>query len=325
MMSVIAEPNRLEVLTGLNSGGTLTMIDGFIVLGSDEECDVVLLDTCVAPRHATVEFIEGEAQVVAQSEGVVLAGHPLPKGRHRILRLPFVLALADVELAFSQTDAGMSATSDPPPWQAALTRLMPAPFAERLRPPGRRAVWAIGAVLMGLMLYMMISPLLTTPQPQNSRSVVAGSAMPPQPAAPRRVVASTTRASSDDIARAADGLRRDLASALPLMQVSAVEDGVRVEGPLAPEDMRRWEAIARRFDERHAGRISILKIDEGRSARAERLPRIEAVWAGEKPFVMVEGTRYFIGQAIEGGWTFQKLTPNEIILARGGGQVTVPY
>lgn len=67
----------LKVLSGPHVGAELALRDGATIIGSDDECDVILSDTFIAPKHLKIEIKDGKLRAQALAENVSLDGKPL--------------------------------------------------------------------------------------------------------------------------------------------------------------------------------------------------------------------------------------------------------
>src|SRR3569833_1260052 len=71
----------LRVMSGLHRGAVVPLRrPGFIVLGSSDDCDLVLMDAGVAPRHAAIMLHEQEIIVRALESRIVLDARPIAAG-----------------------------------------------------------------------------------------------------------------------------------------------------------------------------------------------------------------------------------------------------
>lgn len=52
----------LKIFSGPNIGAEVPLQDGVYVLGSDDDCDLVLADHFIAPRHAQLELSGGKVR-----------------------------------------------------------------------------------------------------------------------------------------------------------------------------------------------------------------------------------------------------------------------
>ena len=76
-----SSPGVLRVMSGLHRGAVVPLQrPGFIVLGSSDDCDLVLMDAGVAPRHAAIMLHEHEIVVRALESRVVLEGTAIAAG-----------------------------------------------------------------------------------------------------------------------------------------------------------------------------------------------------------------------------------------------------
>jgi len=88
-----SSPGVLRVMSGLHRGAVVPLRrPGFVVLGGSDDCDLVLMDAGVAPRHAAIMLHEHETIVRALESRVTLAGQTIAAGDS--LKLPDLTALS---------------------------------------------------------------------------------------------------------------------------------------------------------------------------------------------------------------------------------------
>lgn len=72
---------ELRVLNGVHAGGVRRCGDRDVILvGSSDDCDLILADTAVAARHALISIVADEVFVRAVEAGITLAGRNLHPG-----------------------------------------------------------------------------------------------------------------------------------------------------------------------------------------------------------------------------------------------------
>ena len=111
---------ELRVLYGPQAGSRLTLSPGVYLLGTGDECEVMLSGPRVRESHASLDF-NGEALIISASEGEVcdIDGTPLEQASALTLGMPF--ELGGVWLVIDSTDA---------PWPEAEAIAAMAGFAQ---------------------------------------------------------------------------------------------------------------------------------------------------------------------------------------------------
>ena len=121
-MSTRLTPLALHVLRGRHRGARVTLEQGAQVLGSDDRCDIVLVDAGVAPEHLLINMEQDFVTVSALAARVTIDARPLilgrtvPIGGHHVLRIAdCILAVtsSDTELAEIEASLGRPATVAP--------------------------------------------------------------------------------------------------------------------------------------------------------------------------------------------------------------------
>jgi hypothetical protein len=349
--------NIMTIDSGLHAGVRRPFMDGRYSIGASRDCDIALMDEGLCARHLTVEIIEGDAQVVARDGAVTVNGQVLQPGEHDVFALPLEVSISEAGLKL-----GWHLREQAAPGEAVQAAVAPAPVIARqggmprLRWParlGRPAYAALVALFSLVFITSMLKPAgramgdgaradnpapamvmasLGRPDvanPVNALQPPASTIPVRSPLSLRQPSASVvdrpvvTRVTPADIERAAADLRKELASSFAHLQIEATEDGVKAEGPLAPEDLPRWRGVVQRFDTRHNGRILLTRSGDVRPLREEPVPKIEAVWLGERPYVVVAKRRYYVSQSIEGTWLVEKVSRGEVVLNRSGQTIRV--
>lgn len=99
------EGKVLRIVAGLHAGASRTLADReMILIGSGDDCDIVLADKGVASHHALISVVDGVVQLRALDAPVKLEGRVLHPGDP--IELPQVerIGLGDAALAFGAVD-----------------------------------------------------------------------------------------------------------------------------------------------------------------------------------------------------------------------------
>lgn len=122
-----APANVLRILSGLHAGASRTLADQeMILVGSGDDCDIVLADHGVARHHALLNLTGGMSSLRALDAPLRVDGQPLHPGDPLELRGLQRIQLGDAAIAFG--------VEDDPRWAALLPEGAPLPGGKR--PPG---------------------------------------------------------------------------------------------------------------------------------------------------------------------------------------------
>ncbi|MCL1636164.1 FHA domain-containing protein [Luteimonas sp. SX5] len=136
----------LRILSGLHIGASRPLAEKeMILVGSGEDCDIVLSDQGVAPHHALIGLLGGSLSVRALDAPLRVGGQPLHPGD------PVALAsLQRIELGQAALAVG---NADDPAWQSMLPAYdgsrpapAPAPYMKRLPAVAAFAVLSLMSV-----------------------------------------------------------------------------------------------------------------------------------------------------------------------------------
>lgn len=160
-----AENYALRILSGLHVGASRPLAEKeMILVGSGEDCDIVLSDPGVAPHHALIGLLGGGFSVRALDAPLRIGGQPLHPGD------PAELAkLQRVELGQAALAVGVE---DDPAWSSMLpafdgSRTAPAPKPYMRRLPAV-AAFAVLSLMSVAILAAVMPKHETTPEPQES-------------------------------------------------------------------------------------------------------------------------------------------------------------
>ena len=128
----------------------------------------------------------------------------------------------------------------------------------------------------------------------------------------------------------------DVAEALRTRLVAAgLADAIRVvpgfgtiavDGTIDPAMQPAWEATQAWFDQRFAQRIVMVCDVVVSDADAGPQLTVEAVWAGDRPYVVAaDGRRYGEGAALDNGWQLDRIEADRLVISRGGQWLALTF
>ena len=147
--------NVLRILSGLHAGASRTLADQeMILVGSGDDCDIVLADHGVARHHALVNLTGGMSSLRALDAPLRVDGQPLHPGDPLELRGLQRIQLGDAAIAFG--------LEDDPRWATLLPEGVPLPGAKRPSPTGMRKLPLVAALavlsLASLAIFAAVMP-----------------------------------------------------------------------------------------------------------------------------------------------------------------------
>lgn len=302
----------LLIESGLHKGVVQRLAPGIYTIGSELEADIVLSDATVQPLHMMLELDRHGMRLEPLKGPIAIQGEPGPiePGGERHLALP---------ASFTVGDARIQVTAP----------------ADLVRDTKRKrmAAAAMGLAAVGIVGLYTFGPLADAVTiADRPEADMIGQTRPAGPddglmaaaldqsgkteAPPKEVVAAPLP--EVDLDQAAAELRERLAVAsLPGIKVVHGGDRLVAKGSAEPSKMTDWQSVQMWFDTEFAG--DVLLVANVEPAEKEEPPKlaIEAVWTGEKPYLMAGGRRFFEGSSVGNGWTVERIGSNEIILRRG--------
>jgi hypothetical protein len=303
----------LIIESGLHAGTVQRLSQGLYTIGSELDADVVLSDPAVASIHLILELdrhglrlepVQGSASIDGESVA-------LEPGGERNLVLPASFTIGDTRIK-------LTAPQD----------------AVRNRRRVRMAAIAAGTILLAVLGFQLVGAF-SGADPNGPSAAFEQ----PQPASQLENEQATLEASiadgsdqalatGDDLEerappsithdQAAEELRSRLAAAeLSDIDVTSNADRILVRGGAEPDKMADWQDVRMWFD--GAFGQQFIMVADVKEAKEERPPRlaIEAIWLGDKPYVMAGGQRFHVGAAIGDGWMVEHIGSDEITFKRG--------
>ncbi|KAB7536409.1 FHA domain-containing protein [Klebsiella pneumoniae] len=277
LLPAASEALTLTVLAGLHHGATTSLDRSDMTIGSDERCDVVLLDPGVAAQHARIRYdTRQQAIIAAQDDDLVLyvegrTQHPLhvPKGHGVRCRLPVELAMGP---------------------QVRLKLLPTAP----VRSPHRAVWWQCGGVAAAALLLSTLAYALS-----------------PSPPAP--LLSAEHPATAQPLPPTLMQLQEELEAALQRAQLTqlrvSTEEGVlQVSGPLADSQQTAWQKVRYWLDSRSGSRLVVMTHFTAPDEAPPSTRDVAAVWFGPSPYVVgSRGNKIYPGQTLTQGWVIDAI------------------
>jgi hypothetical protein len=303
--------------TGFHAGTVQRLAPGMYTLGSELDADIVLSDSDVKPIHLVLEFDQGGVRLEPLQGGIAIQGESavLEPGDERYAHAP---------LTFSIGETAINVTA---PADAMKSRRR------------TRVLVGVAAVAIAAVLGIQVSgafnapdldgpavkadletetPQLGGPSPGEGTSSRTINALEEQ-----RQLAST----SEELALTLPEVTLDQAAAELHEQLAARElseidvrtsgDRIMVRGEAELERMADWQEVRIWFDGAY-GREFLLdaSVEPAKAVEPPKLA-IEAVWSGEKPYLVAGGQRFFVGHQIGEGWSIARIAADEIVFKRG--------
>ncbi len=309
-LSRTASPElQLEVVGGLHSGVRLSLADGDYSIGSKAGADIVLRDDGVASQHVIICIDGNDIRAEAIGGTLRVGDEEIEFGHGCRLRLPTVLTIgsASIQLTSDRKTSGLAGGFP------ILSKLADRP--------------AITAGVLGVALATTIAwhGLQATPADGDGQAELAM-------AASRSDAASASlpagggglEVSADDAARAL----QDKLRIAGIETISIATDGphLTATGRLPENRATDWTTIQRWFDKTYSPRMNLSANVASDPASAKPAVRLQAIWFGERPYIIAEnGSRYYQGAILDNGWILQEIGEDRVMLKKGEENLTLTY
>ncbi len=303
----LASPNlQLEVVGGVHSGVRLSLEDGDYSIGSKSEADIVLRDEGVAAQHVIICVDGREVRAEAVGGDLRIGDQDIEAGHGYRLRLPAELIIGNASIKLSR-DGDKGGLFD---------RF---PIAEKIAArPVAAALSAVGCVLA----VIAASYALQGPGNDETRSEFAMTN--DSGAVPTSVREAAAPA---DAGTATHELESKLETA-GLSNIIVAADGTRItaSGSVAQSQASAWTTIQRWFDRTYAPALMLSANVHVSSASAQPAIHLQAIWYGDHPYIIADnGTRYYEGAVLEGGWILQSIDNERVLLKKDEETLTLSY
>ena len=298
---------QLEIVGGLHSGVSLSLEDGDYTIGSKAESDIVLRDKGVAAQHVVVcvegsrirvEAIGGDLQI---GDNDILAGHGYR------LRLPAVLTIGDASLHLSRDDD-----------QPGIAKRLPetAKMAAKIIAAQRPAVLAAGVLGCAFALTLLVYAFQSSPTNETITQIsVTNDSMGPATGVPDEAVAKAQAQLQDKLG----------AAGIDTIRVTSNGAHITADGRIQASRASEWTAIQRWFDQNFAPKILLAANVVTDQTVMQPAFRVQAVFYGERPYIIESNIRYHEGAIMENGWILQKIGEKGVTLRRGEETLTLTF
>jgi hypothetical protein len=292
--------NQFRVLSGMHQEAVFTLADGdLLVIGSDEACDICLVDADVAPRHATL-IAQGDAVSVRRLDGAVLVD-----GTTIAAALAPLRAGAEITLGESGVKLQLAVPAD------VAARASPTPDAKASRSTRQRSRAIIGAALAVMALGFVLNSVIDG---RSSSGVASAAASKPKATAPISK------------AELLDQVREIFRTHGYQVELNAISDrAIRIENLDGGHERVRQVVARVRSD---VPQLTTLTFAEpGTAQPPENLPtyesatgdRLSARVDGETAYLAAgTGARYFAGSVLPAGHTVRRITARGVQVERDG-------
>jgi Inner membrane component of T3SS, cytoplasmic domain/Inner membrane component of T3SS, periplasmic domain len=301
---------RLEVVAGAHRGAALVLEEGVHRVGSSSDADIVLSDPGVAPAHAMLDvgrdLLTGRSVVrIGATGGDVMVGQEkLPVSRGCRARLPVSITLGGTRIELSESGTGGAGRGD-------------------MRK-------TLVGVAVGTAVAVVVAVAVAAQAFRASSSADIGAPerlTSDEPVGPSAADASGVFAlAAEEAVRALDA--RLAAAKITTLRISAEDGRLAATGVLAGQQQAaEWAAIQRWFDQTYGGRLVLtVRLDQPGAPRAMPALQLQAVWYGERPYVLAaDGEHYFKGAVLDNGWIIRDISEERVLLAKEGETVTLTY
>lgn len=345
-----ASGHLLRIVAGLHAGASRELADReMILVGSGDDCDIVLADDGVASHHALISLVDGHFQVRALDAPLRLEGRVLHPGDPVELDKVQRVGLGEAALAFGH--------ADDPAWLALVpegTKFAPpprnaVPFARRLPMIAAIAVLSLAS----LAIFAAVMPAQEAPidvearlrslareyrvaearieRDVNGIAVLSGTVKDVAIRQRMRQQLDSERIDAVLTLRTGEDMARDVADVLrghfPAEKTRYLgNNDVEVTGYF--DDMAGLEAFAKSRAMRETGVRRVIPInlaapaDEGVAAEADDEVRIVSIERGENAHVVAaDGTRYPVGSELPGKGTLLSIGEHAQVLRADGSLV----
>ena len=305
----------LRVVKGLHSGALTPLTSyGVLMIGSAEDCEVILADPGVQSHHCLLSFQDGKLAVRAVDGAVMLGGQEHAPAASAVSLVPgTIVGLGEAEFEVT-SNSTPSKAADPEPEEPAedrqtLKHKLRGGWNWTARMLGSRP-WAAGAAAGGAVAIACLLVVFTF-VPRNRPMLVPSPVTMPEPSA----------------VRSGDRIAQDVIEVLRLQGIAGegtyTADGtVTVTGHLGDPHALE-QAIRSRAIHEIPGLTNVIVVNldhpgatTGTSADRARI--VSAV-SGNDPYVVTaDGSRYYAGATLPQGGKLVGVQGDEILIERNG-------
>lgn len=300
------EQNALElrVLAGLHTGAALPLGNETVVLGSDESCDVILLDAGVLPVHVRFVPRDGKWLIAPEGSEVVFAPHGQAVAFHAIVCIGVPLRIGQAWVALCDSFAPWEDFLMPPIAKAAPQQ--PEPIQKR--PPGR-FVWPLAALGIIVMLLALLVWWMPSPEQIDTRSL------------PVRPIPKAKPTDANSIRHEATRVLRERELA-ELVNVVSTQGQLYLEAQLDDAETRRLESALVALNRSFGGSV---KINAKLAPLTSTLPFVvKEVVTGPAAHITLGNGKVVYEGGMAAGYRLVAIRPGKLLFA-GTRRIELPW
>jgi hypothetical protein len=299
---------KLEVVAGSHRGAVMLLDESDYRIGRSPDADIVLSDPGVAPEHAMLHvgrdmLRPGRAMVRIAATGadIMIGEEKLPVSHGCRVKLPVSVVLGGARVELSDTAAD---------------------GVDRLNV--RKTLTAVGVVAGAAIAIAVATQALRASGSADVRApeqLTSG-----QPAGLSTANISGAFAVAAEEAARALNARLDAAK-ITTLRISAENGRLVATGTLAGQQNAEWAAVQQWFDQTYSGRFVVTsRIDPPGGPRAMPALQLQAVWYGERPYILsAGGERFLKGAILDKGWIIRDIGEDRLLLEKEGETVSLTY
>jgi hypothetical protein len=287
---------EIEIVGGLHKGAKLSLHLGDYTVGSTPDADIVIRDADVDAEHAILRVDRWAVHVEAVGGDVAVGEKLIMRGHGCRVRMPNTIVVGNARLELKRAgEASVVPEALRPITQVIASR------------PLLVAAGIVGCALVFSVASTGFPMLTTTPEPK-----VTGT--------------TSQEAVSDEMVKEAASKTKEkfLSAGVTSVNVTAADKRIVVSGAVSKRDAGAVASTERWFDETYGSRI-VLTTNLNVS---EKVPafRLQAVWYGERPYVILEDGRHiYEGATMDNGWRLQKIANDRVLLNKDGESLALTY
>lgn len=296
---------ELRVLAGLHTGAALPLGNETVVLGSDEACDVILLDSGVLPVHVRFVPLDGKWLIEPEGSAVVFDLHGQAVAAHAIVRIGEPLRMGQAWVALCDSFAPWEDMLMPPRAKAA-PRL---PVPTRNKPPGR-LMWPLAALGFIVMLLALLVWWIPSPEQIDTRSLPVR----PIPKTKAPTDAESIRHEATRVLR-----ERELAE---LVNVVSTPGQLYLDAQLDDAETRRFESALVALNRSFGGNV---KINAKLTPLTSTLPFVvKEVVTGPAAHITLGNGKIVYEGGMAAGYRLVAIRPGKLLFA-GTRRIELPW
>ncbi|KAB7613615.1 hypothetical protein F9L33_09550 [Amylibacter sp. SFDW26] len=291
----------IAVEGGFHDGSEQVVSGGSATIGSEETCDLVLLDDNVEAKHVSLNFrksIFGDVvKISTLQNNVYLNKREVKAGEDTaFVSLPLIMTIGNVKLNLFSEGVGLKASG------------------------GKKPSLFDRALKIGLMIVLFIGFLFLAENVIRTISVSNYAIMVPNYNNRAELAENNNNESVKQLKEKL--METGLSKYVSLEQ--STDTGIVVSGTLPESLMPSWTALHKWYDSQP--NITLLTSKVSSAPLLSDLPAIAAIRLSEpSEIVLLDGNRINVGDPIKDGWIVRKISETGLLLERGGEELNINF